>query len=566
MEKLQMKILIKFLILILFLTGFINVVYADNTFLSSETETYSHSFDRQALATDLDGNFLDNSIILPRTIDWFSDCDDGDYNSSCGGLPARWFPENSLIEVCTRQFNRPVTLSEESFNNSVIRAISMWNSTNAAVGLKYIGNCSLGVTAFFGNNINEIAFDDYRNVVRGSQAAITRGKWKNVTNNETGEKDKQFLETDVIIDENIDYPLVCFDSLVAHELGHVIGFGHSSIRNDLMYPTFNTADVSTCKTEASEFERKQLPELYGINRAPTISSVDVPNAYIDSTIILKAFAVDPDDDPLDFSWEQSQGSKLSFVNNNSQISFKIPKNAEGTFELIVTVKDKFGKSDSEIVSFDVEEELFLPTTIPSFIAFDAKKIIDKYESTFTWSNVEHAIEYKFCDYDFITKVYTNCFESDVPEITVHWKKKVLSPGREKELKQFYGNTRQIGMSGCNSAGCSDAGLGPHIGGIQWEHWDINFDFLAMAYDVPAANLKFSIGGVVNLEDEPRSFQIWSGTLSEPLKKKILSCGILYPGDSCIGLVMPDQVGHYSHISIISKSSRSPTTQNQILIR
>ena len=54
------------------------------------------------------------------------------------------------------------------------------------------------------------------------------------------------------------------------------------------------------------------------------------------------------------------------------------------------------------------------------------------------------------------------------------------------------------MSGCNSVGCSDAGLGPHIGGIQWEHWDINFDFLAMAYDVPAANLQFSIGGVVKL--------------------------------------------------------------------
>ena len=62
MEKLQMKILIKILILILFLTGFINVVYADNTFLSSETETYSHSFDRQTLATDLDGNFLDKRV------------------------------------------------------------------------------------------------------------------------------------------------------------------------------------------------------------------------------------------------------------------------------------------------------------------------------------------------------------------------------------------------------------------------------------------------------------------------------------------------------------------------
>ena len=88
----------------------------------------------------------------------------------------------------------------------------------------------------------------------------------------------------------------------------------------------------------------------------------------------------------------------------------------------------------------------------------------------------------------------------------------------------------------------------------------------MAYDVPAANLQFSIGGVVNLDDDPRSFQIWSGTLSEPLKKKILSCGVLDTGDNCIGLVMPEQVGHYSHISIISKSSRSPTTQNQILIR
>ena len=156
--------------------------------------------------------------------------------------------------------------------------------------------------------------------------------------------------------------------------------------------------------------------------------------------------------------------------------------------------------------------------------------------------------------------------SDTSEITVLWKKNISSPDSTNEPKKFYGDTRQIAMSGCNSAGCSDAGLGPHIGGIQWKDWDIDFDFLAMAYDIPAANLRFSIGGVVNLENTARSFQIWSGTLSEPLKKKILSCGLLAPGESCIGLVMPDQTGHYSHISIVSNFPGSPSTEHQIIIR
>ena len=561
-----MKILIKFLVLLLLLTGIVNNVYADDTFLNNEIDSYSHSFDREILATDLGENFVNNSIILPRTIDWFSDCDDGDYSSSCGGLPARWFPENALIEVCTRQFNRPITLSEERFNESVIRAVNMWNDTNAAVGLKYLGNCKTGVTAFFGNNKNEIAFDDYRNVVRGSQAAITRGKWENLNNSETGQKDRKFLETDVIIDENINYPLVCFDSLIAHELGHVIGFGHSTFSSDLMYPTFNTADVSTCRTEASEFEIKQLPELYGSNSAPTISSVNVPQVYKNSTVVLEVFAADPDDDPLDFAWEQVQGSELTFVKDNPEIRFNIPQNAEGPFELIVTVKDKFGKTDSEIIIFDAKEKLIVPTDTPSFIAFDAKKNVDKYESTFRWSSIEHATEYKFCDYDSLSKDYSNCFVSDASEITVLWKKNISSPDSTNEPKKFYGDTRQIAMSGCNSVGCSDAGLGPHIGGIQWKDWDIDFDFLAMAYDITAANLRFSIGGVVNLENTARSFQIWSGTLSEPLKKKILSCGLLAPGESCIGLVMPDQTGHYSHISIVSNFPGSPSTEHQIIIR
>jgi len=299
-----MKIVIIFFVPIVLLIGLITTIYADNTSLVNETETYTHIFDREIFSMDLGNDFIDNSIILPRSIDWFSDCGDGDFNYSCGGLPSRWFPEDSFVEVCTRQLNRPITLSEEKFRDSVVSAINMWNDTDAAVGLKYLGDCELGVSWFFGNNINEIAFDDYRNTVRGTQAAITRGKWKILDNDRTGEKDKRFLETDVIIDENIDYPLTCFDSLIAHELGHVIGYGHSSIRSDLMYPTFNTSDVSTCTIEASEFEKKQLSQLYGINNAPTISPVNVPQIFRDSAVVLNAFATDPDDDPLNFSWKQ----------------------------------------------------------------------------------------------------------------------------------------------------------------------------------------------------------------------------------------------------------------------
>ena len=566
LEKPHMKSLIKLFVVILLVTGLVNIIYPNDTFSSNEINSYSHSFDHVNLATDSDANFVDNSIILAKTIDWFSDCDDEISNSSCGGLPARWFPDDALVEVCTRQLNRPIALSEKEFNSSVVKATNMWNSTNAAVGLKYVGNCEFGVSAFFGNNTNEIAFDDYRNVVRGTQAAITRGRWQKIYNNETSETDKRFLETDIVIDEKMNYSLTCFDSLVAHELGHVLGFGHSSNRNDLMYPTFNTSDISTCKTEASEIEKKQLPELYGYNNAPTINSVDVPKMYLGSSVVINAFAVDPDNDQLDFSWEQKRGSKLSFVNDNSQISFQIPQNAEGPFEFVVTVKDNFGKADAERIMFDVEEKLIMPIGTPSFIAFNSKKVVDRYESNFTWSSIKHATEYRFCDYDFSTKSYSNCFERDAPEMTVNWKKDISSLGSLNEINQFNVNTREIGLSGCNDVGCSDFGLGPHIGGIEWKRWGIEFDFLAMSYDIPNTHLQFSIGGVVNLEYKTRSFEIWSGTVSEPLKEKILSCGLLAPGDSCIGLLMPEHAGHYSHISIVSKSFNSPTTLNQVKIR
>lgn len=78
------------------------------------------------------------------------------------------------VPFCTIQANRPSWASEAQFTGAVQAAADMWNSAEAAVGVRYSGDCAT-TQLVTGNRVSEIAWDDARDVVTGAQAAVTQG-------------------------------------------------------------------------------------------------------------------------------------------------------------------------------------------------------------------------------------------------------------------------------------------------------------------------------------------------------------------------------------------------------
>ncbi len=280
----------------------------------------------------------DGPLPLELAIDYFS----------TGSPPVKWSNSRAVVSICTHQVGRPSSVSAELFRDAVRQGAELWNTLEAAVVYDYMGDCTHASTWSDGNRVNEVGWDDARNVVRDPAAAVTQGTWV------VGPGRRDFQEIDVIIDHTMNVPEACFRSVVAHELGHGLGFGHSDVRGQLMFPSFNSSDPSTCPGSISAEEAAFLLNLYGQNRRPALVAPAPVSVAAGQSAVVAVDASDPEGDPLTYRWTQTSGVPVAFTPDLPTLAFTAPATAGEVLTFNFSVADRF-RAASAVVTVTVEE-------------------------------------------------------------------------------------------------------------------------------------------------------------------------------------------------------------------
>lgn len=473
-------------------------------------------------------------------------------------LPVTWSASKIPVQFCTHAANLPSGISQSTFAAAVSDAAAMWNNVEAAVGVKYTGACSGGSTWGDDNDVNEIAFDDARNTVKAPAVGVTKGSWLIYP----GRGD--FIETDIVIDNLLSVPLACFRSIVAHEMGHALGFGHSDTIGDLMYPSFNSSDVSTCPAFASVAEQTTLAGIYGANKRPSITAPATQQEVSAGSVgQISVSASDPEGDPLTYEWKQLSGTVVSLSAPGPVASFTAPQSAGDTLTFEVSVFDRYLKKSTATVGVVVTSVTSPPTLPPSFASFLPNG--GNTAAAIGWKPVAGATSYRLCSTPTGT-TNTTCTSQSTSIVDVSWETILGPAGVSTDRKVISSGTRGLTLAACNAFGCSIPGVGPEAGGFRWSAWQMDYDYFAFAFDIPGSDFKFTIAGLTNLSGPPRKFTIYAGTLANPTQKVIQSCGSVSAGQACVWYLGPDETGHASHVVIVSERAGTPTVETRIKVR
>jgi hypothetical protein len=198
--------------------------------------------------------------------------------------------------------------------------------------------------------VNEIGFDDARDAVRGSAAAVTRAitDWSPQANPTV----RTIIEADIVIDNAFANQPACFATTVTHEMGHVLGLSHSDVVGDLMYPSYNPASPIGCPQGPSSAEQARLKELYGVNRPPVVTISAPTTARASVPMSATAVAVDPEGEAVTYEWSQVGGPPVAFVANGATITFTTPA-VPGVVQLRAVATDASLHPGSAILSVTV---------------------------------------------------------------------------------------------------------------------------------------------------------------------------------------------------------------------
>jgi len=475
-------------------------------------------------------------------------------NFAGSGQSVRWAANVVPVPFCTTHANRPSTITAEQFRDAVRMAAEMWNSVEAAVGIRYAGDCLFTLRVELDNDRNEIGWDDSRNLVTGSQVGLTRGSWRS----SFGRRD--FTETDILLDNNMRVPEACMRTVVAHELGHALGFGHSDERGDLMFPSFSVSNLASCRPSASEAEAAWLINLYGVNRRPAITPIGDRTVQASTQVAVTALASDPDGDPITFSWSQTGGVPVTLTSGGATVAFTAPPT--GSVTLQVEVTDRYLKRATSVVTMTSATTGFAsPPVAPSLQSILANQ--NRSAAALSWDLVAGVQSHEFCVTQFAR---TTCTAQAAATAEVGWATTLSAGGRPDEATVLALDMRATGMRACNAIGCSAAGAGPLMGGLRWSNWGIGYDVVAMAFDVPGASIRFTIAGAVNLGISSRRFLLYSGPEDDPQRTLIKDCGILDPGRSCIGLLGPSDSGHGEFAVVESSALGTPGALHRVRLR
>jgi hypothetical protein len=289
---------------------------------------------------------LANSYPVP----YVSDCDTGESPPRCGSPAAQWAASLRPVAMCSVMTHLPAWLDPEQFRDDVRKAAAVWNGVEAAIGILYTGDCE-ATSWQRRDGINQIAFDDDRNLVTGSTLGLTESSisWSPPTNPTV----RRIDEADIIIESSFANVPTCLLSTLTHEMGHALGFGHSTNPDDIMYASVDLSRPETCHLQPSESEKARLQDLYGIDRSPSVSMPTDVAAPTGFQFALHAEASDPEGESLFYDWEQLSGQPVELTVDGPRASFTSPNNA-GILAFRVTVLDPyehFASADVNVTAY-----------------------------------------------------------------------------------------------------------------------------------------------------------------------------------------------------------------------
>ncbi|MCC6238283.1 MAG: matrixin family metalloprotease [Dehalococcoidia bacterium] len=512
-------------------------------------------YDREGTArTGVFARLVDDAVFQPL-VKYLTDCEGPGSTSDCGGAPARWRASALPIEVCTAQGSRPGGLSAEEFRAAVAAAVTTWNAQEFAGGIRYRGDCSNVDFWVFNNLRNEIGWDDSRRALSGTQAAVTRSTLPLVGGV------REIREADVVLDPALArVPRVCLESTIVHELGHLLGFGHSDDRGDLMYPSFDPSALATCKVTPTASERDRMQALYGIDRAPTVTVSGGGAAEPSAVVIATAVGTDPEGGPLQYEWQQVSGPIVPLITEGATARFVAPAEPGGTVTLRVTALDPYGHAASAQAVFVVGASGAAPGVAPSLETFLAGT---DGNASLGWTPSAGAVTYELCSRPAGLAVEFECTPVAEPRVSVSWDTVLGANGRAADHRVIALAERETYLRGCNAQGCSAPGTGGLTGGLRWAQWGIDYDYLVFAYDV--GGVQFTIAGIVNVSGEARSFTVGTGPVAEPGQHRLTSCGRIQPGQVCFAFSGPGG-RHGEYVDILTEAPDRPTTEHRVRVR
>ena len=512
-----------------------------------------------------------HDIPVELVIAFFTDCTEADRLSPpvCGSPPAQWVGAEVPVEFCSFQSNRPSSITAQEFRDAIEAAAAAWNAAGAAVGIDYTGDCSSGSTWQDGNGRNEFGFDDGGNVVSTQSAGITLGTWRTVSlpGNSLLVVAREFIEADIVIDHRLDIPDVCFLSTLTHELGHAIGFGHSDSTSDLMFPSFNPNNVSTCPVKPSGAEISQLRALYGTDLLPSVDAGSDLTVDLGTQVTLAAKGSDPEGATLTYRWSQLSGQPVtpSAGGAGKSVVFTAPS-AETTLEFEVTALDPFLHPATDRVRITVSSTGGVPTSFPlfdSFLPVTFAPGIPEGTTALGWTTVDGASSYEFCSGVSAAALASNCSTLSSPSAPITWHTVLGAGGSADVTRVLTSGWRMTRIQACSSQGCSKPSDGPLAGGVRWAAWGIDYDVIAIPFDI--AGFQFTLAAVINVSGPARSFELGNGPPGDPFLVTMGTCGSLRAGGMCFAFLHFNDEQH-EVVGIRSSRPGTPTVEHHIEVR